>query len=282
MIISVASGKGGTGKTTIATILALSLGENTQLADCDVECPNAHLFVYPEFKGEETITVPVPKVDESMCTGCGQCVEICQFNAIINIADTIMTFPELCHGCGGCRAACPAGAIEEGERTIGVIQHGLCSGMEFLHGRLSIGEAMAPPLIRQVRSRINPDKTAVIDAPPGTSCPVISAVKDTDFVVLVAEPTPFGLNDLELAIETMKILKIPAGLIINRSDIGDMGVGDYAAGENIPVLMEIPYDRGIAEAYCRGKPLVEAFPQWRSRFAGLYEDIRELIAERTS
>ncbi|MCF8111628.1 MAG: ATP-binding protein [Desulfobacteraceae bacterium] len=279
MIISVASGKGGTGKTTVATSLALSLGKDTQLADCDVEAPNVHLFVHPEFRNEEIITVPVPKVDESRCTGCGKCVEICRFNAIVNIADTIMTFPELCHGCGGCQAVCPAGAIEEGERIIGVIQHGLCNGMDFLHGRLRIGEAMAPPLIRQVRSRINPDKTAVIDAPPGTSCPVIAAIKDTDFVVLVAEPTPFGLNDLELAIETVKILKIPAGLIINRSDIGDMGVADYAARENIPVLMEIPYDRNIAEAYCRGEPLVEAFPQWRRRFVRLCEDIDELVAE---
>ncbi|MFP4571897.1 MAG: ATP-binding protein [Desulfobacterales bacterium] len=278
MIISVASGKGGTGKTTVASSLALSLDKDTQLLDCDVEAPNAHLFVHPEFENEEKITVPVPKVDDDQCTGCGQCTEICQFNAIVNIADTIMTFPELCHGCGGCQAVCPAGAIKDGERTIGVIQHGLCSGMDFVHGRLRIGEAMAPPLIRQVRSRINPDKTAVIDAPPGTSCPVIAAIRGTDFVLLVAEPTPFGLNDLELAVETVKILKIPCGLIINRSDIGDSRVAQYAARENIPILMEIPYDRKIAEAYCRGEALADAFPEWRLRFGRLYEDITELMA----
>lgn len=280
MIVSVASGKGGTGKTTVAASLALSAGEDVQLLDCDVEAPNAHLFVYPEFESEETVTMPVPVVDEDKCTGCGECVAICQFNAIINIADTIMTFPELCHGCGGCQAACPAGAIEEGKRTIGIIQHGRCRDLDFVHGRLRIGEAMAPPLIRQVRSRIIPDKKAFIDAPPGTSCPVIAAINDTDFVVLVAEPTPFGLNDLELAVETVKILELPCGLVINRSDIGDSAVAEYAARENIPVLMEIPYERAIAEAYCRGEPLVKAFPEWKSRFAGLYEHIERHVAQK--
>ncbi|MBS3809633.1 MAG: ATP-binding protein [Desulfobacterales bacterium] len=279
MIISVASGKGGTGKTTVATSLALSIG-GAQLLDCDVEAPNSHLFVRPVFEGEDTVTMPVPRVDEDKCTLCGECEAICQFNAIVTIADTVMTFPELCHGCGGCQAACPAGAIDEGKRTIGTIQHGRSNGLDFVHGRIRIGEAMAPPLIRQVRSRINLDVVAVIDAPPGTSCPVIAAIQDTDFVVLVTEPTPFGLNDLELAVETVKILKIPSGIIINRSDIGDGRVAEYAARENIPVLMEIPYDRKIAEAYSRGEPVVQAFPQWRRRFAGLYEEIEKLVAGR--
>lgn len=281
MIISVASGKGGTGKTTVATSLALSLGKNAQLADCDVEAPNAHLFIKPEFEAEETVTMPVPKIDDDKCTRCGECEAVCQFNAILTVADTIMTFPELCHGCGGCKAACPAGAIEDGKRTIGTIQHGRCNGLDFVHGRLRIGEAMAPPLIRQVRSRVTPDKTTVIDAPPGTSCPVIAAIKNTDFVLLVTEPTPFGLNDLELAVETAKILQIPSGLIINRSDIGDSRVAEYAAREKIPVLMEIPYEREIAEAYSRGEPVVEVFSQWRRRFEKLYADIQNLVAGRT-
>ena len=280
MIISVASGKGGTGKTTVATSLALSIGDSAQLLDCDVEAPNAHLFVRPAFDGEQTVYMPVPEVDEDKCTQCGQCEEICQFNAIVTIADTIMTFPELCHGCGGCQAVCPAGAIEEGKRTIGTIAHGRCNDLDFVHGRLRIGEAMAPPLIRHVRSRINPEKTAVIDAPPGTSCPVIAAIQDTDFVLLVTEPTPFGLNDLKLAAETVKILDIPSGLVINRSDIGDSRVTEYAAAQNLPVLMEIPYDRRIAEAYSRGEPLVTAFSEWQQRFAGLYENICELATRR--
>jgi MinD superfamily P-loop ATPase len=280
MIISVASGKGGTGKTTVATSLALAIGNSAQLMDCDVEAPNAHLFLKPVLEPEESVFMPVPVVDEDKCTMCGLCAEICRFNAIITIADTVMTFPELCHGCGGCHAVCPAGAIGEGKRTIGIIEHGRCNDLEFVHGRLRIGEAMAPPLIRQIRSRIKPEKTAVIDAPPGTSCPVIAAVQNTDFVVLVTEPTPFGLNDLRLAVETMKILKIPCGVIINRSDIGDDRVADYAAAENLPVLMEIPYERGIAEAYSRGEPLVESFPQWRQRFATLYEKICQLAAGR--
>jgi MinD superfamily P-loop ATPase len=280
MIISVASGKGGTGKTTVATSLALTMGASAQLLDCDVEAPNAHLFVRPVFEAEETVYMQVPVVNEDKCTQCGQCEQICQFNAIVTIADTVMTFPELCHGCGGCQAVCPAGAIEEGKRTIGVIQHGRCNGLGFVHGRLRIGEAMAPPLIRQVRSRINPEKIAVIDAPPGTSCPVIAAIQNTDFVVLVTEPTPFGLNDLQLAVETVKTLNIPSGLVINRSDIGDSRVAEYAAAEGLPVLMEIGYDRKIAEAYSRGEPLVEAFVQWQERFAGLCEKITQLASGR--
>lgn len=278
MIISVASGKGGTGKTTVATSLALCRGRDIHLVDCDVEAPNAHLFVRPVFESQETVGMPVPQVDASKCTLCGECEAVCRFNAIVAIADNIMTFPELCHGCGGCQAVCPAGAITEGSRIIGTIEHGRCNGLRFTHGRLRIGEAMAPPLIRQVRSRIDPDENAVIDAPPGTSCPVIAAVKNTDFIVLVTEPTPFGLSDLELAVETVKILGIPSGLIINRADIGDSRVAQYAVRQNIPVLMEIPYDRKIAEAYCRGVALVEAFSDWQKRFAGLYEDIGNLVA----
>ncbi len=280
MIISVASGKGGTGKTTVATSLALAMGSSAQLLDCDVEAPNAHLFVKPVFEAEETVFMNVPVVDEDKCTQCGQCEQICQFNAIVIIADTVMTFPELCHGCGGCQAVCPAGAIGEGKRTIGIIQNGRCNGLGFVHGRLRIGEAMAPPLIRHVRSRINPEKTAVIDAPPGTSCPVIAAIQNTDFVVLVTEPTPFGLNDLQLAVQTVKTLKIPSGLIINRSDIGDNRVAQYADAQNIPILMQIPYERNIAEAYSRGEPLVEAFPKWHQHFAGLCKEITRLVSGR--
>ncbi|MGM0453473.1 MAG: ATP-binding protein [Thermodesulfobacteriota bacterium] len=278
MMISIASGKGGTGKTTIATNLAVALDERAQLLDCDVEEPNAHLFINPTFEGSQTVSMPVPQVDEDLCTLCGECEVICQFKAIVTIADTVMTFHELCHGCGGCMAVCPAGAIGEQHREVGVVEQGVKNGLAFVHGRIRIGEAMAPPLIEHVRSCADPEKIAIIDAPPGTSCPVIAAMKDVDFALLVTEPTPFGLNDLELAVEVVKKLGIPTGLVINRSDIGDSAVADYARRQGIPVLMEIPFDRKIAEAYSRGDLLVDAFPEWRERFTALYENIYQIVS----
>jgi MinD superfamily P-loop ATPase len=273
MIISVASGKGGTGKTTVATNLAVSIGSNVQLLDCDVEEPNAHLFINPAFEKTEFITTPVPEVDEKKCTFCGKCDEICQFKAIAVIGNTVLSFPELCHSCGGCMAVCPEGAIVPAGRELGVIQRGFRNGIEFIHGKLRVGEAMSPPLIRKVRSFSRPDTFTIIDAPPGTSCPVIAAMKNTDLVLLVTEPTPFGLHDLKLAVEAVKILDSPAGLIINRSDIGDHAVTAYARKEGLPVLMEIPFDRRIAEAYSRGEMIVEALPEFKEKFQKLYHDI---------
>ena len=206
MIISVASGKGGTGKTTVATNLALSIGEGVQLLDCDVEEPNAHLFIRPKFERTEIITTPVPVVDEKKCDHCGKCGEICQFKAIVVIGETVLSFSELCHSCGGCTAVCPTDAIMETGRELGIIRKGFYNGLEFVHGKLRVGEAMSPPLIKKVRTFGRPGKFTIIDAPPGTSCPVIASIKDTDFVLLVTEPTPFGLNDLKLAVGAVKLL----------------------------------------------------------------------------
>jgi MinD superfamily P-loop ATPase len=275
MIISVASGKGGTGKTTVAVSLALSVGSGVQLMDCDVEEPNAHLFIRPIIEKVESVTTPVPEVDEDRCTRCGKCGEICLFNAIVVIGETVLPFHELCHSCGGCLEVCPEKAIKETGRPLGVIEMGHKDGLEFIHGKLRVGEAMSPPLIRKVRSYTRPDKLTIIDAPPGTSCPVITSTRGSDFVLLVTEPTPFGLHDLKLAVEAMKVLNLPCGLVINRSDVGDSKVGAYAAAEGLPVLMEIPFDRGIAEAYSRGEALVEAMPEWKARFSDLLKRIEE-------
>jgi MinD superfamily P-loop ATPase len=277
MIISIASGKGGTGKTTVAVNLALSLPAEVQLLDCDVEEPNAGLFVHPRIDSVESFTTPVPAVDESLCDRCGKCAEICQFKAIVVIAETILTFNELCHSCGGCMEVCPRKAITETGREVGVVEKGWRNGLEFIDGRLRVGEAMSPPLIKEVRSFAKPGRVTIIDAPPGTSCPVIAAVKGTDFVLMVTEPTPFGLHDLTLAVDAVKTLGIPCGLVINRSDIGDDRVKAYAAKEGLPVLMEIPFDRKIAEAYSRGEALVDVMPEWKPRFEDLYHRISELV-----
>jgi len=276
MIISIASGKGGTGKTTVATNLARSIGSGVQLLDCDVEEPNAHLFINPSFEESETVFIPVPEVDEKKCTYCGKCAEICQFKAIAVVNKNVLVFEELCHSCGGCWEVCPEGAIQEGGRKLGVIEKGQRNGLEFIHGRLRVGEAMSPPLIKKVRSYQKPEKLTIIDAPPGTSCPVIASMRGSDFVLLVTEPTPFGLCDLKLAVGAAQILNIPHGLVINRSDLGDGKTKEYADEMNLPILMEIPFNREIAEAYSRGELLVDVMPEWKDRFLGLYNKIWHL------
>ncbi|MCD6307310.1 MAG: ATP-binding protein [Deltaproteobacteria bacterium] len=278
MIISIASGKGGTGKTTVATNLAASMGPDVQVLDCDVEEPNAHLFLRPIIEEVQTITTPVPEVDMDKCNLCGKCGEICQFKAIVVIGDTVLPFHELCHSCGGCMMVCPEKAITEVGRELGVIERGRRNGIEFVHGRLRVGEAMSPPLIRKVREYARPDALTIIDAPPGTSCPVIASMKGANFILLVTEPTPFGLHDLKLAVGAVKILGIPCGLVINRSDIGNDEAWSYAREQDVPVLMEIPFDRRIAEAYSRGEMIVEAMPEWKEKFRGLYDRIEKLAA----
>lgn len=281
MIISVASGKGGTGKTTVATNLARSIGSGVQLLDCDVEEPNAHLFINPLFKESQTVSAPVPEVDEEKCNYCGKCAEICQFKAMAVLNDNVLVFEELCHSCGGCWEICPEDAIQQSARELGVIEKGLSNGIEFIHGRLRVGEAMSPPLIKKVRSYQDPNKLTIVDAPPGTSCPVIASMKDSDFVLLVTEPTPFGLYDLKLAVGAAQILNIPCGLVINRSDLGDNKTKEYADEMNLPILMEIPFNREIAEAYSRGEMLVDAIPEWKEKFLELHDKIKHIVKSNT-
>ncbi len=278
MIISVASGKGGTGKTTVATNLARALGGSAQLLDCDVEEPNAHLFLRPIMEHAETVFTMVPDVDPELCNGCGQCMDICRFSAITVIGGNVLVFPELCHGCGGCMAVCSEGALSEGGRELGMVETGKSGEVTFGQGRLRIGEAMAPPLIRRVRQLAEVGREVIIDAPPGTSCPVIAAMRGVDFVLLVTEPTPFGLHDLRLAVEAVKQLGIPCGLVINRADLGDRSVHDYARCEDIPILLEIPFDRAIASTYSKGRLLTDESTGWRERFVELFADIRECAA----
>jgi MinD superfamily P-loop ATPase len=275
MIISVASGKGGTGKTTIATNLALAI-EQVQFIDCDVEEPNAHLFLKPKIERNVAVTIPIPRIDETKCTHCGRCAEACEFNALVCFPQTVLTFDELCHGCGACSYVCPEDAIREEEKEIGVIEIGARNGIDFIHGRLNVGEPMATPIIRMEKSFIHNEKIVILDAPPGTSCPVIETVKGSDFCLLVTEPTPFGLNDLTLTVELLKQLAIPIGVVINRADVGNKDVHEYCRREKIPILLEIPMDRTIAHLYSEGISMVEKLPEYREKFVGLYALIKEI------
>ena len=278
MIISVASGKGGTGKTTIAVNLALVLAETESvcLMDCDVEEPNAHLFLKPVLEGCSKVTVPIPVVDEGLCSGCGRCGEICAFNAIVYLGNHVLTFPELCHGCGGCALLCPTGAIQEEPLEIGVVEWGHAGSIAHVHGKLKIGSPLAPPIVKAVKNRkqnMPEDTIFIVDAPPGTSCPVVASVSDSDFCLLVTEPTPFGLHDLTLAVDMVRELQVPFGVVINRAGLGNSGLSDYCRAEDIPVLAQIPFHRKYAACYAKGGCLVEEFPEMKEDFGALWRAI---------
>jgi len=283
MLISVASGKGGTGKTLVATSLAISLKDayRVQLIDCDVEEPDGCIFIRPKMTQKESVYFTNPLVDENLCTYCGKCAEICAFNAIAVIKNHILTFSNLCHGCGACAYLCPERAITEIYRKTGVIETSVSGKLEFVQGKLTVGEAMATPVIDQVKKKADKEKVVIIDTPPGTSCPVVHSVKDSDFCLLVTEPTPFGLNDLALAVETVKKLDIQCGIIINRSGENDPLIERYCQEKEIPLLMRIPLDTEIARFYSKGITLAEGMPMWKEIFKALYKNVREIKVERT-
>ena len=277
MIITIASGKGGTGKTTVATNLAVSLEMPVRLLDCDVEEPNAHIFIKTDRVERTPVTTMIPEVNLDRCNSCGACDEICRFSAIVQMGKAVLTFPEMCHSCEGCLMACPENAITAGTRDLGELIRGSLGPVELVYGSLRIGEAMSPPLINRVKDTIDDRMINIIDAPPGTSCPVITAMAGSDFVVLVTEPTPFGLNDLKLAVEAVRVMGLPFGMIINRCDAGTDETEKYAEREGIPILMKIPDRRDIAENYSRGILMTQAIPEIKQQFRQLMADIERKI-----
>jgi MinD superfamily P-loop ATPase len=283
MIISVASGKGGTGKTLVATSLALSIKdfEHVQLLDCDVEEPNVHILLKPVISRGEAACIPVPEVDETKCTYCGKCAEVCVYHAIAILPRNVLVFPQLCHGCGACSYLCPEEAISEERREIGVIESGNANGIEFVHGKLLVGETMPTPVIRRVKEKASHDSIVIIDVAPGTSCPVVESVKGSDFCILVTEPTPFGLNDLDLAVDTVRELGVPCGVVLNRAGTGSTGVEEYCHKNNLPILLTIPFDMEIARNYSKGITLAQGMPRWKVDFIRLFEQIQEIVSERS-
>ena len=272
--IAIASGKGGTGKTTVAVHLAAYLaeqGRSVQYLDCDVEEPNGHLFLKPQIEHSEAASIPIPSIDAALCISCSRCANVCEFNAIAMIPKPLL-FPELCHGCGACALACPVGAIGESQRPIGMVETGHAGAISFVQGRLNVGEPMSPPLIRAVKTHRIPETIALLDAPPGTSCPVVATVRNADLVVLVTEPTPFGLHDLSLAVETLRPMGLPLGVVVNRAD-GDRRVQNFCLAQRLPLLAELPDDRRVAETYARGDLLFNRLPEWRAFFTALWQQI---------
>lgn len=287
MIVAIASGKGGTGKTTVAASLLSVWDDPVAAVDLDVEEPNLHLFLQPELTGLEKAEMEVPEADESKCTYCRACAELCQFKAITVLGTVLLTFPEMCHGCGGCLAVCPEDVLHPTTRELGEVCWGKAGGMDFLMGRLRVGEAMSPPLMRAVKKKLGQvmargPMDAIIDSPPGVSCPAVNAVMDANAVVLVTEPTPFGFHDFKLAWEAFTPLGMPMGAVINRAGLGDDAVYRFCREQDIPILAEIPYDRALAEAYSRGAVIAEVSDKMRDVFQSLARNIRELAGQKSA
>ncbi|HNX09947.1 MAG TPA: ATP-binding protein [Methanothrix sp.] len=283
MKISVASGKGGTGKTLVATNMAATLASLDELgvtiADCDVEEPNSHLF-FPKktIIERKDCQVTVPVIDEGRCSHCGKCSDVCAYHALAVLKKDVLLFAELCHGCGACAIVCPENAISDGSRTIGEIIRARSNGLEMVWGELATGEARSTPLIRAVKDEAE-NKMVIVDCPPGTSCALVESVRGTDFCLLVTEPTPFGLYDLKIAVKVLAKMAIPHGVLVNKCGTGDERVYSYLKEKNIPLLMEIPLDRRIAEIYSRGMLFAEEMAEWKAQFKDLARKIENMVEE---
>ena len=288
MIVAVASGKGGTGKTTVAVSLALALADGARplIVDCDVEEPNAGLFLNYAVDERRDVPLPIPEVDEQACDSCGRCAEVCTFNAIAMVGGRVLVFSELCHGCGSCTTNCPTGAISEVDNLMGSLERGDAGGIDIAIGRIDVGVVMPGPSIRQLKHWVLPagangEGPVIIDSPPGTSCPVVETIRSADFVLLVTEPTPFGEHDLRIAVEVARDeLGLPVGVLVNRAGGSYTGIDDFCSSAGVPILMRIPHDRRIAEAYSDGVPLIEALPEYRTRFQELFSKIAAVVAEQ--
>jgi len=279
MFISVASGKGGTGKTTVAINMASAAEGPVQLLDCDVEEPNCHLFLSPVIAERIPVTIETPEILLEKCTFCGKCSKACRFNAIAVVPGNAMVFPELCHGCSGCWLACPESAICIRERAVGVVEKGKAGKIDFVHGKLDVGVALSPPLIKAVKRESVMGGVTIIDAPPGASCPMVAAVNCTDFCILVTEPTPFGFHDLAIAVETVRKIGVPFGVVINRAGVRYEELYDYLGKEQIEILLEIPFERKYAESYSSGDILVNVHPELLPEFSDLISNVMKRAAE---
>lgn len=279
MKIAVASGKGGTGKTTLSTNLASLIAESEKvvLVDLDVEEPNSGLFIKARLVGKEDKFKMIPGWIEDSCTLCGNCTEVCNYNAVIQLGTIILVFPELCHGCYACSELCPTSSLPMHPKKMGELRHFENSKLSFIESRLDIGQEQATQLISQTNKYIDKhfpgEVVKIYDAPPGTSCPVMEATKDADYVILVTEPTPFGLHDLKLAVETMKKLGKNFGVVVNRHGIGNDDVMFYCKQENVPVLARIPNDRRIAELYSRGELIYQEIPEVKLQLENIWNYI---------
>jgi len=279
MRFAIASGKGGTGKTTVAVnlaIVACRAGRDVHLCDCDVEEPNAHLFLEPDFDLVRPVILPVPEVDPVLCAHCGKCGAFCEFNAIACLPDRTTIFPDLCHSCSGCWLVCPQDAITPVPKTIGEVASGLAGGLTFTMGRLEIGETLVPPLIKAVMDQADEDSWVILDAPPGTTCPVVETLQDADYVVLVTEPTPFGLHDLVLALELTRKLGLPSGVVINRAETHEGLVEEYCAAEGVEILARIPFSRRVAESCAEGGLAIESDAEVAAAMTGLFRSLQSL------